>query len=444
MRLGSLGLAVAILSVAGTGAARAADVPTDRPLTVEECVSIALSRSPALGVAQAQVQSAEGVRLSRWSGVLPRVSAGTSAGKIHSNNQRSVRDIGLGPQEIRYPSADLDSYGYDLTANLTVLDWSSWRGLQASGSDIASARAGEESSRETVAYNVRRQYYEYLRSIKLAGVAREAEELARRQLERTEALFDLGSVTRGDVLSARVEVAQTELNRISAENSVAVQRARLAREMGLPVDAPLEIVEEMGGPTRTIDVEGGGTTLSNRGDVRQSRYRLESARTNLSAARGGYLPSLCLQWNYRWNDNERPDLFDSFDYNTSWSVFLNVSVPIFDGLATRGSVTQARASVISRERSQRDLELQAALEIEEARLAIDQAEKQVASATEGVALAEENHRLRQQMYEVGAATLLEVQTAQVDLTRARVSHVEALAGLRQAEALYARVTGRAE
>ena len=444
MRLGTLAVAVALLAAGGNGAARAADVPTDRPLTVEECVSIALERSPALGVAQAQVQSSEGARLSRWSGVLPSVSAGTSAGKIHANNQRSIREYVGTPVEVRSPAYDLDSYSYDLTASMSVLDWSNWRSLQASGTDIASARAGEEASREGIAYNVRRQYYECLRAIKLAGVARDAEDLARRQLERTQALFDLGSVTRGDVLSARVDVAQNELTKISAEISVQVQRARLAREMGLSVDMPLQIVEELGGPTRTVALEAGSAALANRGDVRQSRYQLESARTNLSAARGGYYPSVGLQWSYQWGDSERPDLFDSFDYNTRWSVFLSLDVPIFDGLNTRGSVTQAKASVISRERSRRDVELQAALEIEEARLAIDQAEKQVGSATEGVALAEENHRLRQQMYEVGAATLLEVQTAQVDLTRSRVSHIEALAGLRQAEALFARVTGRAE
>ena len=81
MRLGTLGSAIALLAACWIGAAQAADVPTDRPLTVEECVSIALARNPALGVAQAEVQSAEGARLSRWSGVLPHLSAGTSAGR---------------------------------------------------------------------------------------------------------------------------------------------------------------------------------------------------------------------------------------------------------------------------------------------------------------------------------------------------------------------------
>jgi outer membrane protein TolC len=446
MRRGSLGRlgAVALIAVSMMGTARAADVPTDRPLTVEECVSVALARSPSLGMARAEVQSAEGQRLSTWSGVLPRISAGASTGRIHANNQRSRREFVGTPVDVRSPAYDINSYSYDVTASMSVFDWSKWRSLSASASSIAGARAGEESSREGVAYSVRHQFYEYLKSIKLAGVARDAEDLARRQLERTQALFDLGSVTRGDVLSARVDVAQNELNRISAENSVQVQQARLARVMGLPVEAPLQIVEEMGALVKGVAPEPGTGALSNRGDVRQGRYQIDGARASLGAARAGYLPTVGVQWSYQWSDSRRPDFFDSFDYNTRWSAFLSLSVPIFDGLSTRGSVTQAKASVLTRERSQRDLELQAGLEIEEARLAIDQAEKQVASATEGVALAEENHRLRQQMYEVGAATLLEVQTAQVDLTRSRVSEIEALAALRQAEALYEKVTGRAE
>ena len=235
-----------------------------------------------------------------------------------------------------------------------------------------------------------------------------------------------------------------ELSRISAENSVLVQRARLAREMGLSVDAPLQVVEEMGAATRAVDPGSASGVLSNRGDVRQAGMRSKARALPWALPGAVHLPSLGAQWRYEWSDSRRPEFFDSFDYNSRWSVSLTLDVPIFDGLATRGSVTQAKASVISRERSRRDLELQAALEVEEARLAIDQAEKQVASASEAVGLAEENHRLRQQMYEVGAATLLEVQTAQVDLTRSRVSHIEALAGLRQAEALYERVTGKAQ
>ena len=165
MRLGTLAVAVALLAAGGNGAARAADVPTDRPLTVEECVSIALARSPALGVAQAQVQSAEGARLSRWSGVLPRVSAGTSAGKIHANNQRSIREYVGTPVEVRSPAYDLDSYSYDLTASMSVLDWSNWRSLQASGTDIATARAGEEASHLYALLYPRRQPQERVYSI---------------------------------------------------------------------------------------------------------------------------------------------------------------------------------------------------------------------------------------------------------------------------------------
>lgn len=434
MNRGTVGRAVRLwlLALFACGAAGAAEVPTDRPLTVDECVRIALERSPSVGVARAQVQSAEGQRMSSWAGVLPRISAGAATGR-NQNNRGLRRDVEYTRQVgdstyvqivplVPIPSYSTTSYSYDVTASANVLDWSAWRRISASGSAVAGAEAGEEAAREGVAYAVKRQYYEYLRAIKLAQVARDAEDLSRKQHERTQALFDLGSVTRGDVLSARVTVAQDELARISAENRVAVERARLAKEMGISVSSPLEIVEEFGPPEAGVDESAAGRALSLRGDVRQERYQLEGARASLSAARAGYLPSLGVQWGYQWNDNERPDLFGSFDYNTRWSVYLSLDVPIFDGLQTRGSVTQSKAAVRSRERTLRGTELQAALEIEESRLAIDQAEKQVASATEGVALAEENHRLRQQMYEVGAATLLEVQAAQVDLTRARLAH----------------------
>jgi outer membrane protein len=420
----------------------AAEPPGERPLTVDECVAMALDRNLTLAVAKAGTRGAQGSRLASFAGVLPSVSAGASAGRTHSNNQRSRREYFGTTAEVLSPSYDINSYGYELSAGMSLLNWSSWKRLSASGAQLAEARAAEEAAREGVVYSVRRQYYEYLKAIKLAGVARDAEALSRGQLERTQAMFDLGSVTRGDVLSARVDLVQNELARITAENREQVERSRLATELGLPADAPVRIVEEFGAPTASVRRVPLSEALDGRGDVRQGRHLLAGSRASLSAARGGYLPSLSGSWSYQWSDSRKPELFESFDYNTRWSASLSLNVPIFDGLLTRGEVTRAAAGVRANERSLRDIELQSALEVEEARLAIDQSEKQVVSAAEGVSFAEENHRLRQEMYDVGAATILEVQTALLELTRARVAQIEALAGLRQSEALYSKATGQ--
>ncbi len=68
---GAVGAALWILG--GTGAA-AQDVDLSRPLTVDECVRVAMGESPVIGAAEAQLQQADGTARMALRAVLPTVA----------------------------------------------------------------------------------------------------------------------------------------------------------------------------------------------------------------------------------------------------------------------------------------------------------------------------------------------------------------------------------
>ncbi len=80
----------------------------------------------------------------------------------------------------------------------------------------------------------------------------------------------------------------------------------------------------------------------------------------------------------------------------------------------------------------------------QALLAYREAIEKQAVANSAYASALENLKLTQQKYNVGSTTILDLNTAQVNLTRAAANQITALAAIRVAEAQLNRVRGQAE
>ena len=121
---------------------------------------------------------------------------------------------------------------------------------------------------------------------------------------------------------------------------------------------------------------------------------------------------------------------------------IGLSWNIFDGLGTIGGVKSAKASVAAAREEFRRQELETALGVREARIEIKNAHEGIHAAQEAVELAAENLKLQEALYENGGGTILELNNAQVENTRARNSLIEARIGLHLAYALLDRAMGR--
>ncbi|MEK7316189.1 MAG: TolC family protein, partial [Candidatus Eisenbacteria bacterium] len=93
------------------------------------------------------------------------------------------------------------------------------------------------------------------------------------------------------------------------------------------------------------------------------------------------------------------------------------------------------------EAGRRQMELDVAVEAQQAWLLLKEAIERIAVAGEGVASAEEDHKFSKSRYELGAGTYLDLLNAAVGLEQARQQLVEAQADARVAEAALERAIG---
>ncbi|MBK7189769.1 MAG: TolC family protein [bacterium] len=435
-----------VAALAGVAAAQdqaAAPVPV---LTLDECIRQALAGSPTLQIsAQQREIAAQNVRGAKGA-FLPNLS-------LSYNWQKSERtdfdvaqsqagtysipttDPGISvlfPTQV--PSGEIADETVSATykslggrATLNVFDgFAKYGNLRSAKHSLGAADATVGYTRERVVEDVVAAYYNLVRYEKLAEVAREAQDQAARELERTETYFRLGSAAKSDVLQQRVQLGNTKLDVVVAENSIKKGQADLAYAMNLPLQGSFNV-----DPTvletdfAVADVtELYAEALRNRLDLQSSELALEARRQDVKAARGSLFPQLDVYGNYGRDNNESPFKFGA-QISSSTSYGYAVSWNIFDRLQTYSGISRAKASARIAEYQLEQARLNAQVEIRQLHNALVEARERADVSRETIVQAEEGLRLAQERFRVGAGTALDVIVAQVNLTTARAQEVQA-------------------
>jgi outer membrane protein TolC len=152
---------------------------------------------------------------------------------------------------------------------------------------------------------------------------------------------------------------------------------------------------------------------------------MRSADLAVKAAKLNYLPSVTLSASY---DRQNPvfnQVYSGFKQNYNLSYGVSVSFNLFNGFSDQALVERqglsyhiARENLADRERNLR-------LEVEQALLDLQAAKEITAINEDNLKSAEEDLRLAQERYRVGAGTLLDIITAQVNVTNAKATLVNA-------------------
>lgn len=431
-------------------------------LTADQAVQLALQHSTQVVQARAGVLSARSSAYSAMSQVLPHLSLSVSRAGTWSPALGSQVFGGI----VTSGRTHVSSYSTtpSLSANMNVLDLASLQGVRAGRASLEAADLRQHATYNDVALDVRQQFYTTVNAIHLVTVNTEALRVARENERRVRAMFEVGSVSRSDLLQAQVQTEQSQLDSLTAVQSVVNQRIALASLMGVEertlgeLDTTLEIRPQ------SVDEAAILTEATRqRPDLRAAEASLVSARSEVSAASLLRLPYITAgasgTFNTRsssgWNqDIVRTDsngnvievipnvrLGSNSQTHRDYQANIALNWDIFSGLATESRIASAKANLATATATRDQLRRNLAGEVHQAVVGYQQALVQASVADAQLAAAAENLKLTQQKYNVGSATILELNTAQVSLQRARSQRVAAQAAIRVAEAQLAHVRG---
>jgi outer membrane protein len=228
-----LNAGVLLLWITGHGAA------TELPQrSLDECIAFAIEHHPSLKAAQASVD-AGGQRVWQVTSVyLPQVDANYNA------NRRQTSATATTGAEIGTITRTFSFYttGFSLTQILFDFGQNLNR-IRAAQAVEESLVADSLTQREAVIFNVKQAYFNVLAAKRLLNVADESVRQSESHLEQAQGRFDVGFAPRFDVTQSQVQLAQAQLNQVTARNTVRAARATLGNTLGLSGPPPFDVAE---------------------------------------------------------------------------------------------------------------------------------------------------------------------------------------------------------
>jgi outer membrane protein TolC len=448
------------LSAPVTAGAQAPAVPS--LLTLRDAITLALQGSTQIGIRTEELSAARKAHRNALFNLGPDLQLSA----VRSSSTRRDFDVPFEtPTEFRsWETLEGDTLSTAIGSSVAVRDQeeeSSFRQAQLSSSirlfdgfanyarlsaakhDVHASEHTLQYSRQQVEERVIAAYYNLLRAQLLRGVAQEAEKVAGEQLQRTQALYDLGSAARSDVLKSQVQLGNTRLELVRARNRERQAKLDLEHAMNLDASTPFAIdttVTQVTIESPAFEAER-TYALDNRADLMAFRDVETAASRRVWAARGTLWPTVDFQYNLTQTKSSSQFRFGSSrNRNRSWAFSANWN--IWDRYQNYASIGQARANSRIAGYNRRQAELDAVREIRTYVNAIDEAGERLTVSRENVARSQEDLRLAQEKFRVGAGTILDTITAESDLTATRANEVEAIVDYLIGRANLARAAGR--
>jgi len=304
-----------------------------------------------------------------------------------------------------------------------VVGYSLISDYRRSGALEAVARAKAEIASRGLVVTVVQNFYGLLAAQRKYANVQQASMEAENFLHLSQKLENGGEVAHSDVIKAQLQYQDRQRDLREAELAMEKSRLDLAVLIFPNFNENFTVVDDiqLAPPLQSFEEFARAAEVQNP-ELRASRASVQAAKFDLSSARGGFFPTLTLDYFYGIDATHFATYTTENGVrvpNLGYSASATLSIPIWNWGATRAKVAQAD---LKRKQTQRELslaerKLQADMRslFHEAQAARDELDLLKSSAE----LAAESLRLTTLRYQGGEATVLEVVDAQNTLTQAR-------------------------
>ena len=409
-----------------------------RELGLEEAVNIGLENAPVIVARIGDYMAAQQRVNQAASPLLPQLTSFGNYGR-----QRQISPAS--------GAAAINDYGNaNVTASQLLFDFGrTWAAKDVAKYSAEVVKEVLETQKLDIAQLVKTQYFTLLLAKRLVEVNVAALDRAEVNLRSAQGFFQVGTQPKSFVTRAEVDVANSRVNLIRAQNAVNLARVALNAAMGIAINAPTEVKDLLSYVPFPTDREQLVTeALRNRPEYRQVKAQFDAAEASVRQTFRDFFPNLFGSGTYGITGVTGGPAFNSRstsgfnDYGNQWNVGLTLNWTIFDGGNRVARYKEAKAAVEASQARVRDTELQIWQGVEQSYLNLGAAQERIGAAQKAVESAAENYQLARGRFDAGVANIIELTDAQQALIQAQSDEAGALADYRITIALLERALGR--
>lgn len=435
-------LALGLLAVAGAPRPATAATAERLPavLSLDVALSLARKHQPDLRAAHFNTVAAEQRVDEQFSNLLPQLN-------LNSSYTRQTSNFAPAPStsQVMNPAvqASFDSFNYFRNgATASQLIWDFGQTIRKRDAAQAGADATldtEKASALTIDLNLRTAFFTASAARSAVDVAHETLTNQNKHLEQIQSFVDLGRNPTIDLLQARVDQANAEVQLINAQGTYATARALLNQAMGVEADIGYDVETTVSAPVLGESSASEGLVeeaLNARPEIASLHDQLRAQVMNNKSVYGRYWPSLQAQAQGTYNGYE----LDRLVWNLSAG--LGLSWTLYDGGQTRATLREGDANVASLAAQIDSIRLQVRVDVEKARLAVVGAKASLDVAERSLTNARARLELAEIRYQTGVGSIIELSDAQLAATNAAFQKLQAQLNLDTARAQLTKALAR--
>ena len=460
--------------LAGTVSLQAQETVTQPlPMTLEKAVEIGLGDNPTVRIADQEIQRMEYANREAWGNLLPNLSG---SGQFTHSIQKQKMFMGGGgfdfgsmmtplfdwyfqniPAQYQAPPMPaIDGGGSNepieiglanqitggFSLSLPLFMPTIYKNIQLTEQQILSAVESARQNKLTLANQIKKGYYGVLLAESSLAVLKQNIGYAQKIVDDTRHSFEQGIVSEYDLITAQVQLSNLTPTLIQTENSIRIARLTLNMLLSLPLETQLDLKEKLYdfagyiGTSQLAPID-----LSGNADLRLLDIQGNMLQKQLELQRTQRMPTLAGFAQYQVLSQSEDLKIGHYRWLGSSSVGLQLNIPIFAGFTNRRREQQTRIS-LSQLQLQRDYQEQAlSLEALTARNDIERARQQMAANEATKQQAEKGYNIAKTRFDVGAGTMIELNSAQIALLQADLNYSQSIYDYLGAQADYDKILG---
>ena len=411
-------------------------VLSQQRLSLEEAVRTAIDNNPSIETIKNNMEIQELNIKSTKGDLFPTLSLSGGWSRTHTFSKggtfiQNGIPITVGDQDTRS-----DNFRLSLNSGITLFDgFANYESVDLQDETYTGQKLLLEQQKSDVVISVNQKFFDVLKKEQIVRINEDNLEDSKAQLSRINEFVAVGKSIQADAYRQQVQVAQNELAVERAINDVKKAKVDLVVEMNGDINAEYDVLQGNINPDVTLDelrliLDGSQNVnaltqqaINNRYDYKSALQNIRINETALSIAEKNlYFPTVTAFGDYNLSGNSISDI-----HNTRVASYgLTLSYPIFQGFNLDVSKQIAEVNIKQDRDDLQKLELQIGSEIKKAVLDLQTAYKQAAILETSIESARQDKVLSEENYRVGLGTLLDVQTATINLNNLLIERSNAI------------------
>ncbi|NCC19062.1 MAG: TolC family protein [Bacteroidia bacterium] len=415
-------------------------------LDLETALRIAHDNNPTIKIADIEIQRVDYAKKEAIGALLPSLNA---VGQYTDNVMKQVMFMpesfsalmgGQKYMEVGYKN----SYNGVLSTQIPIVNFTLWQNIKNKQNDIDIIIEKSRASKIEMTKQVKDAYYGVLLSKSSLKVLEQSHKNALETLKNIENSYKQGVVSEYDFIRAQVNVNNLNPILINAKNGVDLAIMQLRMILSLPAEQNIETQETLESFNKNISLFSQidkETALTQNSDLKILDYNITGLENQLKLINTQHLPMLSASGNYIYQTQSEDFNFKEYNWVSSASIGLQLTVPLFSGMQKVNQAKQVKMAIkglqLQREYAKDGINLQIQAAINQMKAA----KEQLNVNKDAIKQAERGYEIAKVRYQVGSGTILELNDSELSLTQSSLNYQQSLYNFLSAQANVEKIMG---